>query len=167
MQGTQLMPCRRARRDFCFGRGAAVAEQKVDLSKLAGEIVSDLRASDPGRTLDVHVDPAMTVYGDSNLLRAVLGNLLNNAWKFTAQEDAPWIHVGVETGGGDGKVIFVPDNGAGFDMCHVERLFGAFQRLHSEKECAGTGTVLATVQRVVGRHGGEVWAEAAVGEGAG
>jgi light-regulated signal transduction histidine kinase (bacteriophytochrome) len=111
--------------------------------------------------------------GDPRLMQAVMENLLANAWKFTAKTPNPRIEVGsLEQPGADGDsagpetVYFVRDNGAGFDMAYAERLFGAFQRLHSQAEFGGTGIGLATVQRVIRRHGGRVWAESEVGKGA-
>jgi light-regulated signal transduction histidine kinase (bacteriophytochrome) len=107
----------------------------------------------------------MKVVGDPRLLRAALENLLGNAWKFTSKTEKARIEVGMMRDAGR-TVYFVRDNGAGFDMKYVDKLFGAFQRLHSEKEFAGTGIGLATVQRIIHRHGGRIWVDAAPGKGA-
>jgi len=103
--------------------------------------------------------------GDARLLELVLQNLIGNAWKFTAKQSSARIEVGLRHDQGR-TVFFVSDNGAGFDMNYAKKLFGAFQRLHSSKEFEGTGIGLATVQRIVRRHGGEAWAEGEVGKGA-
>jgi light-regulated signal transduction histidine kinase (bacteriophytochrome) len=115
--------------------------------------------------MEVIIPPGLQLQGDSSLLRVVLANLIGNAWKFTRNSANPTIEVGMIAQ--DGKsVYFVRDNGAGFDMSYAGKLFGAFQRLHSATEFEGTGIGLATVQRIVRRHGGQVWAEGAVGRGA-
>ena len=111
------------------------------------------------------VEPGLTADCDRGLLLIVLENLLGNAWKFTAKRTEAQITFGREKKNGE-TTYFIRDNGAGFDMAYSDRLFGAFQRLHSEQEFEGTGIGLATVQRVVTRHGGRVWAEGAVGVGA-
>lgn len=139
--------------------------ESTDLSMLAQEIVADLRKEQPEREVEVSIAPGIRLQADANLLRIALDNLIRNAWKFTAKQPRARIEVGVEKQGG-GPVYFVRDNGAGFDMSYAGRLFGAFQRLHSEAEFPGTGIGLATVQRVVRRHGGSIWVEAAPGKGA-
>ena len=124
-----------------------------------------LRSNEPERAVTVDIRPAMHAEGDPELLRAVLDNLIGNAWKFTGKRDDAHIEVG--TAEGDGvATYFVKDNGAGFDMSHASKLFGAFQRLHAADDYPGTGIGLATVQRIIERHGGRVWAEGTVGEGA-
>jgi len=138
---------------------------KVDLSKLAAEVVAELRADDPERRVDVSVANDMIVRGDERLLRLVLQNLIGNAWKFTAPREEAVIEVG-RRNDGDESVFYVQDNGVGFDMKYVDKLFGAFQRLHRRDEFAGDGIGLATVQRIVARHGGRVWAEATPDVGA-
>ena len=139
--------------------------EAVDLSKLARASVDALRSNEPERAVTVDIRPAMHAEGDPELLRAVLDNLIGNAWKFTGKRDDAHIEVG--TAEGDGvATYFVKDNGAGFDMSHASKLFGAFQRLHAADDYPGTGIGLATVQRIIERHGGRVWAEGTVGEGA-
>jgi light-regulated signal transduction histidine kinase (bacteriophytochrome) len=143
----------------------ALELREVNLSALAGEVVRDLRVHDPDRQVDVSIWDGINVNGDARLLRAVLENLLGNAWKFTSKAEAPRIEVGTMRDG-DKSVYFVRDNGAGFDMAFADKLFGAFQRLHGMEEFPGTGIGLATVQRIVHRHGGRIWADAAPGRGA-
>ncbi|MFN7144207.1 MAG: response regulator [Myxococcota bacterium] len=137
----------------------------VDLSRLAGEVVHDLRQAEPERAPTVRIAEGLRVSGDAALLRALLVNLLSNAWKFTSRRPDPLIEVGAEERGGE-PVYFVRDNGAGFDMALAGRLFTPFQRLHREADFPGTGVGLATVQRIAHRHGGKVWAEGAPGQGA-
>jgi signal transduction histidine kinase len=137
----------------------------VHLSKLASEIKSDLAQSQPDRTLEFFVRDGLMVRGDERLLRAALENLLGNAWKFTGHAVHPRIEFDALAQDGE-TVFFVRDNGAGFDMQYADQLFGAFQRLHSMSEFPGTGIGLAMVQRVIHRHGGSVWAEGAVDQGA-
>jgi len=144
---------------------AELRSAPVDLSTVAQGVVAELRQREPRRAVEfVCVDQAR-VRGDPALLRVVLENLLGNAWKFTAQRRPARIEFGVSQQDG-ATAYFVRDNGAGFDMAYAEKLFGAFQRLHSAKEFEGTGIGLATVQRIVHRHGGRVWAESAVDQGA-
>jgi PAS domain S-box-containing protein len=139
---------------------------KVDLSELARAIGSELARAQPERHVELVVEPDLTAVADANLIRIVLTNLLENAWKFTSKTGAPRVEVGAVRSGPEAPVYFVRDNGAGFDPGRADRLFAAFQRLHAADEFAGTGIGLATVQRVVQRHGGRVWAEGAVGKGA-
>ncbi|MCV2359226.1 GHKL domain-containing protein [Paucibacter sp. TC2R-5] len=142
-----------------------LARQPVNLSQLAGFVVEELARSSPERKVHVHIQPHMLVQGDPTLLRMVLENLLGNAWKYSGKCMQPIIRF--EAQQEDGKWIYrVSDNGAGFDMRFADRLFGVFQRLHSASEFQGTGVGLASVRRIVRRHGGEIWAEAVVGEGA-
>ncbi|MBI2765799.1 MAG: HAMP domain-containing protein [Chloroflexi bacterium] len=144
---------------------AEVGKEEVDLSVMASGIVDDLRRTEPHREVEFQAAPGLTVTGDRRLLRIALENLIGNAWKFTSHTERPQIEFGAE--GGPGKpVYFVRDNGAGFDMAYAGKLFGAFQRLHAMDEFPGTGVGLATVQRVIHRHGGRVWAEGATGQGA-
>jgi signal transduction histidine kinase len=138
---------------------------QVDLSALAEEIMKNLRSVDPSRSVEVSVWEGMKVDGDVRLLRAALENLLGNAWKFTSRKEHARIEVG-SMRDGDKAVYFVRDNGAGFEMAYADKLFGAFQRLHSEREFPGTGIGLATVQRIIHRHGGRIWSDAAPGQGA-
>ncbi len=137
----------------------------VDLSALAGEVVAELGRREPGRRVAAVIEPDLAAAGDGGLLRVAVENLLGNAWKFTSSNPAATVVVGRCEHRGE-PAFFVQDDGAGFDMAHAGRLFGAFQRLHAEREFPGNGVGLATVQRVVHRHGGRVWAEAAPGRGA-
>jgi light-regulated signal transduction histidine kinase (bacteriophytochrome) len=139
--------------------------QPVDLSALATLVVTDLRKREPQRTVEVNISPRLLTCGDEGLLRIALENLLGNAWKFTARRDQPRIEVGATQRNGS-RLYFIRDNGAGFNMAHANRLFGVFQRLHTQDEFPGTGVGLATVRRIFSRHGGEVWAESRVNEGA-
>jgi len=137
----------------------------VDLSALARGIAADLQKGDPERRAEFIIAPGLQVHADPGLMRVVLQNLLDNAWKFTGKRPHARIEVGSATH--DGRpAYFVRDNGAGFDMTYVHKLFGAFQRLHGAEQFDGTGVGLATVQRVIHRHGGRVWAEAVVDGGA-
>jgi signal transduction histidine kinase len=145
-------------------RQEMVSEQ-VDLSAMAERLVADLRERHPGRAIDVVVQPGLAADGDPRLLEVALGNLISNAWKFTSKRPEARVEIGA--GGAGGPIVYhVRDNGAGFDMAYADKLFGAFQRLHAASEFEGTGVGLATVQRVVRRHGGRVWAEGAVDRGA-
>jgi signal transduction histidine kinase len=145
------------------GRSELV-HQQVDLSKLAAGIAEELLQSEPSRKVNFQIKPGLVAHGDERLLRIVVDNLLRNAWKFTSKTPEALIVVGVKS---DARpAFFVRDNGAGFDPAFAGRLFGVFQRLHSSSEFAGTGVGLATVQRIINRHGGQVWAEGAVDRGA-
>jgi PAS domain S-box-containing protein len=138
--------------------------QAIDMSKLADEVVSELRAGEPTRKLEWYLDPDLIIQGDLTLVRVMLDNLLGNAWKFSSSEPISKISFGRKAD--MPTVYYVQDNGVGFDMRYVDKLFGAFQRLHQESEFPGTGIGLATVQRIVNRHGGRVWAEAQENQGA-
>jgi two-component system sensor histidine kinase/response regulator len=144
---------------------AELREQEVDLSALVALAVERLREAAPEREVEVRIRPGLVVTGDAQLLRIMLENLVQNAWKFTGRHPAPRIEFGMTAAGGE-AAYFVRDNGAGFDMAYVGRLFGPFQRLHLADEFPGSGIGLATVQRIVHRHGGRVWAEGLVGQGA-
>lgn len=137
----------------------------VDLSLLASEIAAELDAAEPGRRVGWSIAPGVEATCDAGLMRAVLANLLGNAWKYSANRADARIEFGVEAKDGE-PVFFVRDNGVGFDMQYVGKLFGAFQRLHSPAEFPGSGIGLATVARIVQRHGGRVWAEGHPGAGA-
>jgi len=139
--------------------------RRCDLSAMARDILRELRTSAPERTVQFKVAERMQVAADEGLLSIALDNLLRNAWKFTGLEAEAVIEVGFVDADG-ARTFFVRDNGVGFDMAYVDKLFGAFQRLHSETEFQGTGIGLALVQRVIRRHGGQVWAEAEPGRGA-
>jgi light-regulated signal transduction histidine kinase (bacteriophytochrome) len=136
--------------------------ETVDLSAMARLVAAELGKTNPQRRVEVVIAEGLTARGDARLLRVVLDNLIGNAWKFTSRTD----DARIEFGRSSEEVLFVRDNGAGFDMAYTEKLFGAFQRLHGMNEFAGTGVGLATVQRIIHRHGGRVWATGAVGKGA-
>ena len=144
---------------------SVMARRQVDLSRLAGAIVHDLREGAPERRVEIAIAPDVQAHADGDLMRTVLENLLGNAWKFTAKKSAARIEFGWSPSL-DPPVYFVKDNGAGFDMKYVDKLFGAFQRLHAPSEFEGTGVGLANVQRIIHRHGGEVWCEGEVDQGA-
>jgi PAS domain S-box-containing protein len=139
--------------------------ESVDLTALARTVATQLERAEPGRRVDWVIADGVRATGDGALLRLLLENLLGNAWKFTSKQDLARIEFGTVAIDG-GLAYVVRDNGVGFDMAHAAKLFGAFQRLHSTREFSGTGIGLATVQRVVHRHGGRVWAEAEPGKGA-
>ncbi len=145
-------------------RGELLRE-KVDLSQLAQLTGARLREANPGRQVELTVPEGLVANGDASLLAAALDNLLGNAWKFTSKCAHPRVEFGRRMDGSE-PVFFVRDNGAGFDQAYAHKLFGAFQRLHSATEFDGSGIGLATVQRIVRRHGGRVWAEGEVGHGA-
>jgi signal transduction histidine kinase len=137
----------------------------VDLSEMAGEIIEEHRQRDPDRKVHVVIWDGITAKGDPQLIRVVMVNLLSNAWKFTGRTENATIEVGMLEEN-ERSVYFVRDNGAGFDMAYSSKLFGVFQRLHGQNEFSGTGIGLATVQRIIRRHGGRIWANAAPGKGA-
>ncbi|MDY6984577.1 MAG: ATP-binding protein, partial [Pseudomonadota bacterium] len=145
-------------------RGELV-RQHIDLTEMAREVISELQARDPNYHPDVSVWQGMQAAADPKLMRIVLENLLGNAWKFSSKKENPRIVVGVMKDGAR-EVYFVRDNGAGFDMKYADKLFGAFQRLHGMNEFPGTGIGLATVQRIINRHGGRIWFDSAPDNGA-
>lgn len=148
-----------------LGRDPLTIEQ-TDLSAIAHTIEQELRYMNPGRTgVTFRITDGIVVSGDRQLLRAVIENLLKNAWKYTSKREQADIQFGIVEQEGK-PVYFVRDNGAGFDMRYADRLFTPFQRMHREEEFEGTGMGLATVQRIVHRHGGRVWAEAEEEKGA-
>jgi PAS domain S-box-containing protein len=144
---------------------AELHQELVDLSALAQVVVAELQHAEPQRAVEVVIAADLHGQGDARLLQIVLANLLGNAWKFTSKQAQARIELGAVVRDGH-TTYFVRDNGAGFDMAYVSKLFGAFQRLHAMTEYSGTGIGLAIVQRIIHRHGGHVWAEGAVGQGA-
>jgi light-regulated signal transduction histidine kinase (bacteriophytochrome) len=142
-----------------------LAHQPVNLTQLAGYVMDELRRSAPEREADIEIQPGLVTLGDPTLLRLVLENLLGNAWKYSARCARTEVSLRAVPHG-NGHAYVVRDNGAGFDMRSSDRLFGLFQRLHSASEFPGHGVGLASVKRIVCRHGGEIWAEAEPGRGA-
>ena len=143
---------------------AEIQRRPVNLSLLAESIASDLRNAEPSRAVQFVIAPDLKTEGDERLLHVALDNLLRNAWKFTSKLPEARIEVGATAE--PEPAFFVRDNGAGFDMAYAGKLFGVFQRLHSASDFAGTGVGLATVQRIVTRHGGRAWAIGEVNRGA-
>jgi light-regulated signal transduction histidine kinase (bacteriophytochrome) len=144
---------------------AEVRREPVDLSALAREVAAELARSEPERHVVVAIAEGLAAPGDPALLRTVLANLFGNAWKFTRRQALPRVEFGC-AGNGRGGPYYVRDNGAGFEIEYADRLFGAFQRLHTPEEFEGSGIGLATVRRIVERHGGRVWAEGSPDAGA-
>src|SRR6202049_3913430 len=142
-----------------------IRREPVDVSALAAEVADELRGENPKRHVKLNIADGLVVSGDRRLVRILIGNLISNAWKFTSKERVASIEVASELVDGEMRT-FVRDNGVGFDMIYGHKLFGAFQRLHSQSEFPGAGIGLATVRRIVNRHGGRAWGEGAVGEGA-
>jgi light-regulated signal transduction histidine kinase (bacteriophytochrome) len=145
---------------------SSIKMESVNLSQIASRIATDLQHGDPARQVELAIAPELSVYGDAHLLQVVLENLLNNAWKFTSKQLQSKIEVGTIQQENGIPAYFVRDDGAGFDMTYVDKLFSPFQRLHRMQDFPGNGIGLATVQRIVHRHGGRVWAEGAAGQGA-
>jgi signal transduction histidine kinase len=145
---------------------AALVCEAVDMSALARAIATDLQRREPTRQAEFVIADGLVAHGDARWLDVVLENLFSNAWKFTARQPQAHIEFGSLPQHDGSLVFFVRDNGVGFDMAYVDKLFRAFQRLHGRTEYPGTGVGLATVQRIIQRHGGRIWAEGAVGEGA-
>jgi PAS domain S-box-containing protein len=139
--------------------------EKINLTRIARSIIDELQKSQPLRHVEIKIAVGLEDAADSRLMRITLDNLLGNAWKFTQKQTKAVIEFGCTKEGG-GKVYFIRDNGAGFDMAYVEKLFAPFQRLHTEEEFPGTGIGLALVRRIIHRHGGKVWTEGQTGKGA-
>ena len=144
---------------------AGMKVQKVDLSAMGRAVAAELKNSQPGRRTEFHIQEGLEAHADSNLMRIALENLLENAWKFTSKRESARIEFG-QTNNNGSRVYFVRDDGAGFDSARATRLFGAFQRFHDKNDFPGTGVGLATVQRIVQRHGGRIWAESVPEKGA-
>ena len=138
---------------------------RVDLAQLARSVLAELQSHEPERTVEARIQDRLPVEVDARLMKIVLDNLLGNAWKFTSHTQSPMIELGVDELA-TGPAYFIRDNGVGFDMKYADKLFGVFQRLHKQEEFPGTGIGLATVQRIIDRHGGRVWAESEPGAGA-
>jgi len=145
---------------------AEMLKKKTNLNSLVNEILKDFKANSRSKNIDWKVSPLPEVYGDAAMLRQVFVNLISNAFKFTEKRMEAIIEIGSTCGEKDEVCFYVKDNGAGFDMKYVDKLFGIFQRLHRSEEFEGTGIGLANVRRIVQRHGGRVWAEGKEGEGA-
>jgi PAS domain S-box-containing protein len=150
-----------------FSRAAyrEIHHSEVDLSKIAEDVIGSYWQENEGRDVEVSIEPGVNAVGDPRLMRIVLANLLENAWKFTLERTEAKIEFGCKEGV-SGSVYFVRDNGIGFDLAYSEKMFKVFQRLHKEDEFEGVGIGLATVKKIIERHGGEIWAEAEVGKGA-
>jgi signal transduction histidine kinase len=140
---------------------AEVQREPVDLTEIARGVAGDLQQSDPNRDVQFEIHDNVRAVGDQRLLHAVVENLMSNAWKFTRKRKPARIEFG-----SSGGAFYVRDNGAGFDPSHASKMFQPFQRLHSSREFEGTGIGLATVQKIIERHGGRAWAEGEVGKGA-
>jgi PAS domain S-box-containing protein len=140
-------------------------KETVDLSAIAQDTLKDLQHNDAERQVDCIIQPDVRAKGDKSLLRIVLANMLGNAWKYTSKNPQAQIEFGCKSENGE-TIYFIRDNGAGFDMDFADKLFGAFQRMHRDEEFPGTGVGLATVSRIINKHGGRIWAESAPGKGA-
>ena len=145
---------------------AEMKHERVDLSDIATQIVADLKRLGPGRLVDVTIAPGLTAAGDPQLVRLAMQNLIDNAWKFTGRRVQAAIDIGATRDEDGAAAFYVRDNGAGYDPNFAAKLFGPFQRLHPLSEFPGTGIGLATVKRIVHRHGGHVWAEGQIDGGA-
>lgn len=144
---------------------AEIRRQPVDLTQTAQTVIAELQRAEPSRKVSLHVQQGMVADGDLRLMRIVLENLLGNAWKFTARSEHARIEMTSVPDGDGGRIYCIRDNGVGFDIAYADKLFGAFQRLHGA-DFPGTGIGLATAQRIIHRHGGRIWAEGEVGNGA-
>ena len=145
---------------------AEMLQTRVDLNSIVRQAQRDVVQADPGRSIEWVIEPLPTVPGDPSMLQLVFTNLLSNAFKYSRTRERAVIEVGSKNGSGGESIVYVKDNGVGFDMTYANRLFGVFQRLHRAEEFEGTGIGLANVQRIVSRHGGRVWAESELGKGA-
>ena len=143
----------------------SIKKERLNLSQITEDITNELKKSEPNRKVKITIQKDVMVKGDFSLLKIMLENLLNNAWKFTSKKDETIIEFGIIKGE-EKDIYYIKDNGVGFDMEYVDKLFTPFQRLHSEEEFSGTGVGLANVKRIINMHGGKIWAEGKVGEGA-
>lgn len=143
-----------------------IHDEEVDLSEMASTVAVELSKSTPKNHVEVIIEKGVKARGDARLLRIVMENLLGNAWKYTSKQPNPRIEFGMLKESDESIIYYVRDNGVGFDMAYKDKLFMPFERLHSRDEYPGTGVGLATVKRIVHRHGGKVWAESGVGDGA-
>ena len=144
----------------------SLSKQRFNLSELTSDIAAKYKLLEPGRKVDVSVEENLNVVADKHLLEIAINNLFDNAWKYTGKMENANISFGSASEGENGRLFYVRDNGTGFDMKYADKLFGAFQRLHAKNEYPGTGVGLASVHRVINRHGGKVWAESELGKGA-
>jgi light-regulated signal transduction histidine kinase (bacteriophytochrome) len=140
-------------------------KEPVDLTDIAAGVIAELRRTDPSREVAVEIETGLEAAADARLIRILLENLLGNSWKFTSKREAARIAFGRDKQLGD-AVFFVRDNGAGLDMAYAGKLFAPFQRLHRASEFEGTGIGLATSSRIISRHGGRIWCDSAVNQGA-
>ncbi len=145
---------------------SSIRMESVDLSQISHRITNDLRQTQPERQVEVSIEPNLSAHGDAPLLHVVMENLLHNAWKFTSKHPQSKIEVGAIVPENGNLTYFVRDDGAGFNMAYIDKLFSPFQRLHGMQDFPGNGIGLATVQRIIHRHGGRVWAEATLDRGA-
>ncbi len=145
---------------------APLNPEPTNLSKIAQQVIQNLQRESPDRVVNISIEPNIMAECDPRLIKVVFENLLSNAWKFTSRQAMAQIEFGGRDDPENGHVYFVRDNGAGFDMAYVNKLFGAFQRLHTNSEFPGIGIGLAIVQRIINRHGGRIWAEGLVDGGA-
>jgi light-regulated signal transduction histidine kinase (bacteriophytochrome) len=139
--------------------------EKIDITALVRAIIQEHQTAEPARDAEISIEENLFAEGDANLLRIALDNLVRNSWKFTGKREKTRIEFGKKESRGK-EAFFLRDNGAGFDMKYAYKIFGVFQRLHSDSEFKGTGVGLATVQRIIRRHGGEIWAEGEIDKGA-
>jgi light-regulated signal transduction histidine kinase (bacteriophytochrome) len=144
---------------------AALKKESISLTAIARSVIADLQSGEPSRKVAIEIPDGLSAHGDARMATIVLVNLLGNAWKYSAKQPEAKITFGQENQGNE-TISYVRDNGAGFDMAYAGKLFAPFQRLHHDSEFEGTGIGLATVQRIISRHGGRIWVEAAVNDGA-
>jgi light-regulated signal transduction histidine kinase (bacteriophytochrome) len=139
--------------------------QQIDLSLIAKTVIHELRHTEPQRKVAIEIARTLPAFADNRLMTIALSNIIGNAWKYSSKNQDARIEVGILSAK-NGNTFFVRDNGAGFDMRFVEKIFQPFQRLHSESQFPGTGIGLAIVQKIIHRHGGKIWAESEIGKGA-